>query len=441
MSEDDNDPADQDMRVAQGGGAAKKQMQQLLSGGATSFAFSSPEAQRDHMRAAVARVEVAATKVREDRVRRVTEHNKAGRPPLPTNSPRIALLERSIAPASTIDRNERARSDVGKLDRSLAAMARDITRNPLWLAADHVERNAAPLQLEALVRESPELRQAKELYATAEKQFLTAKTQVEEFEKRPAWAQWIDSKVRDTDLKLREAYDQSAERLLGAKQHVEATERDVRASLEVSVAEHNGAELNKQREARERRESLEQPLREAFIERHVAEAIARGDASISRIQDVPEGTSLKQSGVIQLGGFDVVQLTDAQGKTYLGDSVTLDLPSTGLEQGASLAPNKQPDGTVKLSIEVASQHTLDRGPVEGKVVDLQWEQGRLTKVTLEQADNKRVSIVPQGDNLLKEVPGMRKLTELEHGASVHVTKNRGVQMLTPKPAIAVALAR
>lgn len=439
--EDEHEPDHSEIRVTQG--RASKQLQNAVVSALSAKALGDERLTvPDRVKEAVGRVEVAAAHVKEERARRVEEHRREGRPQLPTHSPRIDKLARDIAPVlGTASRSERDRSDLGRFDRLIGSMQRDITHNPLWLAADHVERNVTVLKLDKLVREAPELQEVQRAYASAEKRFLDAKVEVEAFEKQPKWRQWVDTKLRDQDLKLRGAFDHAAEHLLLAKQQVENTERDLRATLETTVAEHNGAELNKQREARERREGIERPLREALIERHVAEGLTvRGETTLARLQDAPDGATLGFAGTINVGGFEAVQLKGADGQTYLGDSIALNMPAETRELGKAFDVRKQDDGTPTLQASSEVERTLDRGPVEGKIVDLQYEQGRLTRLTLEQADNKRISLLPKRDNLLSEVRAPGVLGELKQGDHVHLESGK-VRLIAPAPAKAIALGR
>lgn len=441
MSQDEQEADYTEIRVTQG--RASKQLQNALLSALSAKAMDSEGLTvPNRVKEAVARVEVAAAHVKEERTRRVQEHHSQGRPALPTHSPRIDKLARDITPVlGTTSRSERDRSDLGRFDRLIGSMQRDITHNPLWLAADHVEGNITVLKLDKLVREAPELQEVQRVYASAEKRFVEAKAQVESFEKQPAWRRWVDTTLRDQDLKLRGAFDHAAEHLLLAKQQVENTERDLRATLQETVAEHNGAELNKQREARERRESIERPLREALIERHIAEGITlRGETTLARLQDAPPGTTLRFDETVNIGGFEVVKLKGPAGQTYLGDSIALNMPAAARQQGKPFDVRKDNDGTPTLQATIEVERTLDRGPLEGKIVDLQYEQGRLTRLTLEQADNKLVSLVPKRDNLLSEVRAPGVLAELKQGDRVHLDGGK-VRLIAPAPTKAIALGR
>ncbi|HEX5658582.1 MAG TPA: hypothetical protein VFX59_15370, partial [Polyangiales bacterium] len=254
-------------------------------------------------------------------------------PELPKDAPRRQQLQAAIAVPRSASR-AKAPAVLRDLDDKTARICRDVLDNPLWIAADYLERSLSLDNEHALTREDPAVVEATSRYREAEERIRDAKQDLDTYAARDPtkWQRvrgFLGGKDHDDKelARLHETMEQAARGITHAKKDLDDAEHLSRAERQ--------AELEEDRElcaaAREYREALEQPLREAVLERHVAECALEKRRPPEHLRNVPDHASLTYVGVRKLGEFEYHEFERFGGGVHLVDALELRETTTPLD--------------------------------------------------------------------------------------------------------------
>jgi hypothetical protein len=313
--------------------------------------------------------------------RQLTEGEKPSVQQLSLRSPRIDELKAQIARRGNGDRTSLHNGAMLRLDALIQNIHRDVTTNPLWLAADHVAREPNLMSVDELLRQSPALAKAQEQYTVSEQRFVSCQKAVERFEQRPGWQRFLLDPFGSRRDSLRERFNEAARDLLDAKSEVVRVTNDERYRLEELVQTHNSEAAGRQREAQALRDELEQPLRSAVLERHCADTALLTGTRNGTVRDLPPGRTLEYDGIVTVRGLLFQQFRGDDGRTYFADpkDTANPLGRANLVVGDQVAFRSGPDGS-RTPVRVSRVEAWSRdSPVQGHVGSVIWKDGKLER--------------------------------------------------------------
>lgn len=326
-------------------------------------------AEREAVTRASERVAALAREVRAAKRTHIATYRALGLPELPKNSARRKLLAAAVAPAREQDADGR-HGALKALDQQLRAMQRDIIDDPLWIAADYLDRTTALEQVEDRVRDDEGVKRARGEYKKAEERVRSAARALDTYEPPNRWQRTLDmvrgqgKGEQDRLLALHAAMKEASLTLHNAKRGLDDAEREARAAAH----ELNAQSLEVQREARARRDALEQPLRQALADRYIAERALTRERAPQHLRDASDLGSLTYVGQRTVGGFDYHEFSNFGGATYLADSVELrsTIAQLDLQQGDRVVLRSDELGARHLQLEERADPSRTVGPLPGR---------------------------------------------------------------------------
>ena len=344
---------------------------------------------------AIERVQRLVDEARLDRQRDTAAYRGPGVPREPTRRDLLLRAARAEtrAPGADVHANELRQMDAG-----VARIATEIVENPLWIAADYLERNTKLENVTDCLRDDERIKQADRAYARAEKALVAAKTELERFESgRTSWARKLDKALPVRWRKQTRLHAQMAlasQNLVYGKVERNVTEANVRAELEMAIGERNGAALARQNEARGQRDDVERHLREALVHRHIGERLWQPDRAPAHLKAAPVGQALEYAGVCRLGPFDFQEFR-GEGRAYLADA--LDVRETvaqlDLARGDRVTVREGAFGELSLDVQARGDVWSGARSITGQLVEIDREGDTVRGLKLCNAETKQVKWV------------------------------------------------
>lgn len=317
------------------------------------------------------------------------------------------------------------------LDALTRRVAVEIVDNPLWIAADYIERNTKLTQVDHhALREDPRVREARGHYRRCEKAVLDAKQRQEQFLAAPAWKRTATKLFGDREKELHETRMRTSAALVEAKAALDALEQQARHEMEISVAEQNALATERREQAVVQRESLERSLRETLVERALAELALSSTLTPLHLKHARDGEALEYAGPKDLGaGFSAELLLNARdGRVYIGDTHEMKaaVEQLDLSAGEPLLYRAGPHGGALERHGGRSHEPVLDAPLLGQVVEIGRWDGDVWGVRLRDKDTERDLWLSRAQ--LDHELSPRCVRELRVGDELSLHANAGQQL-------------
>lgn len=265
---------------------------------------------------------------------------------LPPPRPRKGFLEASTHRLHRSDVPLAYRKPISAMDAHVRSILQQVTSNPVWIAAEYVERSTRIKDLSDFppsrdeLRESPELAvaarsldEARRLHAGDVISQKRAQQQLAAYQRRPGWLKAAQNLVLDTERELKQKALTASVRVLESSNEMRTAEAEAKSLYASRLEEANEIALEQRQLARSERLLLERPLREAVLERHRAQEALCERLAPERVLDAPERTALTYQATIKIDGFSFASLRGEDGRTYLLDRTEHTLNGAKLRTG------------------------------------------------------------------------------------------------------------
>lgn len=357
-----------------------------------------------------ARVHVELARTTTERGR--AEHRAQGAPQLVRPTPREAELAALTAPKPLPPQRSRVSAEHTKhlraLDTSIAAVRDHLLKNPLWIAATHLERVHPAAKAEDLLSKDPDLTRARSELARAEAAMTRANRALEAWNTKPSWLRGLQNFVLGSGDKVHTDFNKAAEQLIAQNRATQSVETEARFRYEDQAADLNASAREKQEEARRVREALEAPLRAVLLERAIAQDIVAQGVEIRPLREAPAQERLEFAGIRAERGVSYHEFRSPNA-LYRADSIDLAASThvAALTPGDKFAYSVTPEGARALALVERGPHIgLDQPHVEGVVGATHRDGEKLLKFEITDERGASHWVVPtRGDDIYKELSG------------------------------------
>lgn len=356
------------------------------------------------LQGSASRAKAAAEMARAAR-RAAVSANKAEKTPRSERSPRVADIESLAAPTygwrHIVGPHQAA---LNALNESIKRIGEDIRRNPSWVRATHDETNTRLASPDELLSQDPEVAFTKGVVSAAESELRRSLTLSDEWRAKPGWLRQVQDFLFDTGARLEADVRTASDRLAASSRSASELEQERLQYYKSTAAERNAQILDRAREARALRENLEAPLREARLERGMAQDILSRGLNVKPLRDAPSHEVLEYVGIRADRSLSYLEFRSAAGVVYRSDPSRVPGDQAPVP-GDKFQHTQAPDGRGSLHILEKSPHlNLDQGPLEGRLGATHWEGPKLRSFELTDAQGNTRSVVPtRGDDLLREL--------------------------------------
>jgi hypothetical protein len=283
---------------------------------------------------AAARVSACADESRANAAHGAERHRRAGKPTLPPERPRREVLRASLMkPCDRANTPQAYREKLGAMDRQIRVMTEQITSDPVWSAAEYVERTVRvrstlefppsrdDLQRNRDLREAMlGLQDAQESFDYLRSHAAKARKSLEAYQQRSrSWARGLQNFVFDTERKLQAGAEEASRDLVRARGKLRDAEGDAKALYAEHLSTGNDEALAELDLARKERTLIERPLRDAVLERQRAELTIKDGRAPERAMNAPANTPLRHIVNVSVHGFGFAELEGPGGKSYFLD--------------------------------------------------------------------------------------------------------------------------
>lgn len=295
-------------------------------------------------------------------------------PPLPRRSSRRDLL-RQVAHAPTRTSLSRAyRALLSEVDSGIARIAAEVTENPLWIAADYLERHTKLEKVDEQLAKHERVQHAEKAYQRAEKALLAAKSRLDRWRRGPRWARTVDKLLPSawrTETRRHANMALASRHLVDCEVERQVAEAYARAEYGLIIGERNGMALARQKEAQDQRDSIERHLREAVMHRHLGECIVRAGRCVQHLKDAPANETLEYAGTSRIGPFAFEEFRSGE-RAYLADAIDVreTLERLDLACGDRVAVRGGIDEGLRLEVQSRGDVWSGARSIEGDLVEI-----------------------------------------------------------------------
>ncbi|MDB4989516.1 MAG: hypothetical protein JWN04_4694 [Myxococcaceae bacterium] len=395
--------------------------------------------------AAANRLEVLARETAEARVRDTQKHKEQQLPVQEPEPHRREVLREASDPQSREGVPKQYRPTLTQLDRKVARIREDIVNNPMWINSAFLTRAGTKrgqgdfMTDQEALRENADLRSARDRALQGKQQhqkdLKTSQREIrrlEAFQRQAPWLRWAQNKLLDRENKLTKTAESAADR-----EHASQAELANLKQLATGLyAAHNTLKEEQARESYERalarRHEIEQPLREAVLERAIAEQAVVANDTPLRVRDALDGETMSLESVKAFGELtQVAVFRTASQHPFFVDLQEHRAEVGSLAIGDVVTVSKNEFGARQLAVTERGNAWPHNERVEGRVSALRREGDKLKGVEVADAAGIRKWVVPQRGNDLNDELGRSRaqLSELAVGDGIRISATRGERSL------------
>jgi hypothetical protein len=295
-------------------------------------------------------------------------HTGSGTSKLPPERPRKEILKARTAAPQRSDVPYTLRKPLRDMDAHVRDIVEQVTSNPVWIAAEYVERTGAMRSANDFPPNRTDLLENPELLAVVQQfdharherqQAVAAATLAQQklgaHQRKPRWMRAAQNLMFDRERRLHEVAKAASLQLLTSSLELRARESEAKMQYATCLESVNDTTRAQSRLARAEREAIERPLRNAVLERHRAEEALAGRCAPARVLEAPALAELTFDSTIKVDGFAFAVLRAEDGQRYLLDKLEHNLSGQRLRPGDVLSIQRDEHGSRHVIVKPRSQ--------------------------------------------------------------------------------------